>query len=300
MKMMKKVLVTGANGQLGRCIEAEIKKVDLPLEFDFMSSSLLDITNEHSVLEHFKNQHYDYCINCAAYTQVDSAEIDQEKAFLINENGPRNLARACKQSNTILLHISTDFVFDGKTGTPYSEKTHPNPIGIYGLSKFRGEQEIVRNLDTYFIIRTSWLYSVFGNNFMKSMIKHGTTKNTLSVVYDQVGTPTFANDLVKVLLHIILNEIKAFGIYNYSNEGVASWFDFAKAIFEINDIDVDLRPIRTKEYPLPAARPAFSVLDKEKIKKTLQIVIPHWRDSLLLGSNELENVEAEIIKKQVI
>lgn len=288
--------MTGANGQLGKCIQEEIKNSDLKLEFIFMDSSQLNITNEDDVQKHFESHNYDYCINCAAYTQVDKAESEGEKAFLVNEKGPENLARACELTNTVLLQISTDFVFDGAKTNPYSELSEPSPLGIYGLSKYKGEQKIIENLQTYFIIRTSWLYSEYGNNFMKSMIKRGKSKGALSVVYDQVGTPTYARDLVNVLVQLILNDSKAYGIYHYSNEGVASWYDFAKAIFEINKIEVDLKPIRTKEYPLPAARPAYSVMDKEKIKNTFHIKIPYWRDSLIKASQALNSLEAETIK----
>lgn len=293
---MKKILVTGASGQLGTCIQHQVKKEGLNLEFVFMDSAMLDVTKKESVLEHFLTRQYDYCINCAAYTRVDDAEIEREKAYLINEEGPKNLAMACHETNSVLLHISTDFVFDGTSATPYLETNQANPLGYYGISKHMGEQQVIAQMSRYFIIRTSWLYSEYGQNFMKSMIRHGRTKNTLSVVYDQVGTPTYAIDLVKVLLKIIISDSQAFGTYHFSNEGVASWYDFTKAIFEINQIKADLKPIRTEEYPLPAARPAYSVMDKDKIKRAFQISIPYWRDSLVLASHALMKLEDKTIK----
>ncbi|ASV29638.1 dTDP-4-dehydrorhamnose reductase [Maribacter cobaltidurans] len=281
MQKIKKVLVTGASGQLGTTIKSMRHRVEGSLQFEFTDSDDLDITSLESVKEFFGQKGFDYCINCAAYTQVDKAEEDSETALKINEEGVKNLAQVCHQSNTILLHVSTDFVFDGRKNVPYLETDRANPVSVYGHSKFKGEQQIVRNMDRYFIIRTSWLYSAHGHNFFKSMLKYGKERKELSVVFDQVGTPTSAHDLVEVLIMMITNEVDNYGIYHYSNEGVASWYDFASAIFEINDIAVDLKPIRSKDYPLPAERPAYSVMDKHKIKKVLDLTIPHWRKSLV-------------------
>ncbi|NNM17312.1 MAG: dTDP-4-dehydrorhamnose reductase, partial [Croceitalea sp.] len=194
-----------------------------------------------------------------------------------------NLALNCNETKTVLIHISTDFVFDGFLNEPYKEGDIARPIGFYGDTKYKGERAIINNLEEYFIIRTSWLYSEFGNNFMKTMIRLGTERDSLSVVYDQVGTPTYAVDLAKVILHIINAHSIEYGIYNYSNEGVASWYDFAKAIFDGYGLSVDLKPIRSSEYPTLAERPKYSVLDKAKIKKTFGIQIPHWKESLAVA-----------------
>ena len=281
MQKIKKVLVTGGSGQLGTTIKSMRNIVEGSIQFEFTDPDDLDITSLESVKKFFDQGKFDYCINCAAYTQVDKAEDDSDTALKINEEGVKNLAKVCHESNTVLLHISTDFVFDGRKNVPYLETDRANPVSVYGHSKYKGEQQVVRNMDRFFIIRTSWLYSAHGNNFFKSMLKYGTERNDISIVCDQVGTPTSAHDLAEVLLIIITKEVDTYGIYHYSNEGVASWYDFAMAIFEINDISIDLKPIRSKEYPLPAERPAYSVMDKQKIKKVLNLTIPHWRKSLV-------------------
>lgn len=292
MNNTKKILVTGAGGQLGTSFK-HVAKRHSELEFVFMGSSNLDITNSDAVIELFEKKHFDYCINCAAYTNVDKAESEEEKAFLINAKGPKNLAAASQLTKTVLIHISTDFVFNGEQSIPYTEKDKPEPIGVYGISKQRGEEEIANGLDQFFIIRTSWLYSAHGHNFMKSMIKYGGERDSLNVVFDQIGTPTYANDLALAVLDIISLNSTAFGTYHFSNEGVASWYDFAKAIFDINNITVNLQPIRTKDYPLPANRPNYSVLDKSKIKSLLSKPIPYWKDSLIKATNELKALESK-------
>ncbi len=279
-----KILVTGASGQLGSTFEALAEQGETKgLEFTFKSSSELDITDFDAVHEELSSSNYAYCINCAAFTHVDKAESENDVAYSINVTGARNLALNCNESNTVLIHISTDFVFDGFSGIPYIEEDIARPIGFYGDTKYKGERAIINNLKEHFILRTSWLYSEFGHNFMKTMIRLGNEKKELSVVYDQVGTPTYARDLAKVILHIIQAHSIEYGIYNYSNEGVASWYDFARAIFNGFKIDVVLKPIRSEEYPTPAERPKFSVLDKSKIKKTFGLKIPHWEDSLTVG-----------------
>lgn len=276
-----KILVTGASGQLGSTFKALAATGHAKgLDFEFRSSAELDITDFAAVREELLSKDYAYCINCAAFTNVDKAETDNELAYTINVSGARNLAMNCNESNTVLIHISTDFVFDGFLNTPYLEDDIARPIGFYGDTKFKGERAIVNNLEEYFILRTSWLYSEFGHNFMKTMIRLGNERDELSVVYDQVGTPTYASDLAKVILHIINAHSIDYGIYNYSNEGVASWYDFAKAIFDQFGIETQLNPIRSEEYPTPAERPKFSVLDKSKIKNTFKLAIPHWKDSL--------------------
>lgn len=286
------ILVTGASGQLGSTFKALTSKKQEDLNFVFKSSSELDITDFESVHQEFTTNDYAYCINCAAFTNVDKAESDTDLARLVNITGARNLALACKTSNAVLIHISTDFVFDGYLNEPYNEEDIARPIGFYGDTKYKGERAIINNLEEHFIIRTSWLYSEYANNFMKTMIRLGNERDELSVVYDQVGTPTYAKDLANVILYIIKAHSIDYGVYNYSNEGVASWYDFAKAIFEIQNITIDLKPIRSEEYPTPAERPKFSVLDKAKIKNTFHVSIPHWKDSLNIALKAYSKIEA--------
>ena len=202
------------------------------------------------------------------------------KAYEINAQGAKNLAIVCSVQDAILIQISTDFVFDGEKTEPYTETDVAKPISVYGASKLEGEEEIKKTLETYFILRTSWLYSEYGTNFMKTMLKLAETRDEISVVSDQIGTPTYAGDLADVILKIITSNTKSFGLYHYSNEGVASWYDFAKAIFEASNIEIKLNPIKTSAYPTPAKRPLFSVMEKTKIKETLNIEIPFWRESL--------------------
>ncbi|MFC6860970.1 dTDP-4-dehydrorhamnose reductase [Zunongwangia atlantica] len=282
---MLKILVTGGKGQLAQCIE----KLSSSYQFElvFRSSSELDITNAKKIEQELSNYNYDYCINCAAYTQVDKAESDAKKADIINHVAVENLAKSCAKSQVKLIHISTDFVFSGDNSIPYLEDDKTLALGVYGQTKLEGESKIIQNLDQFFIIRTSWLYSEFGNNFLKSMLKYGKEREELSVVFDQVGTPTYAMDLAEVILGIIQSQSKDYGVYHYSNEGVASWYDFAFNIFNLAGVNCKLKPIRSKDYPTPAKRPSFSVLDKSKIKSTFQIEIPNWQDSL---SKAIQNI----------
>ncbi len=276
-----KILVTGASGQLGSTFKSLVSDGHTKdLDFVFKSSSDLDITNFDEVRAELVSSDYAYCINCAAFTNVDKAEAENDLAYRVNVTGARNLAMNCNESKTVLIHISTDFVFDGFLNTPYLEEDIARPIGFYGDTKYKGERAIINNIEEHFIIRTSWLYSEFGHNFMKTMLKLGSERDELSVVYDQVGTPTYALDLANVVLHIIKAHSIEYGVYNYSNEGVASWYDFAKAIFDDYKINIDLKPILSTEYPMPAERPKFSVLDKSKIKNTFGLKIPYWKDSL--------------------
>ncbi|SHI70378.1 dTDP-4-dehydrorhamnose reductase [Algibacter luteus] len=278
--MIKKVLVTGANGQLGKTIKELYEVNDLGLEFIFVSKEDLDITNSNHVNSFFDSHKFDYCLNSAAYTNVDLAESEPDLARKINELGPINLAKACKKQDVVLIHLSTDFVFDGNKSSFYNESDKPNPLNVYGKSKLKGEIAISELLEKYFVIRTSWLYSKFGNNFMKTMLKLAAKNNEIKVVCNQVGSPTYAADLANVLIKLIISDKKSYGIYHYSNEGIASWYDFAKAIFEESHTEIKLIPIKQEEYYSPAKRPSFSVLDKSKIKKELGIEIHHWRDSL--------------------
>ncbi len=295
------VLVTGANGQLGQAIQSIVGKYP-SIDFVFCSSSELNITDKSNCETVFEKYTPQFCINAAAYTAVDKAESEPEKAFAINVTGAQNLAEVCKKHDTVLLHVSTDFVFDAKfvDGIAYydrelrlplksekglTETDVPFPAGIYGLTKLQGEQVIENIWEKHFIIRTSWVYSQFANNFMKTMLRLASERDSLSVVSDQIGTPTNAVDLAECLLTIItqhptLNTQHLYGIYNFSNEGHCSWYDFAKEIFKVNKVSINLQPIPTSAYPTPAKRPAYSVLDKSKIKSVFGIEIMSWEESL--------------------
>ncbi|WDZ99932.1 dTDP-4-dehydrorhamnose reductase [Mucilaginibacter sp. SJ] len=276
---MHNVIVFGASGQLGNCLKkvAEERGIDyvhfLPEdEANILREDLLDI-----VFEKYKPT---FAINCAAYTAVDKAEDEVDLARAINKTGAANLAKHCKVYGAALVQISTDFIFKGDVALPLTEEAFAEPISVYGVTKLEGEQAIAEIIDEYYTIRTSWLYSEYGNNFVKTMLKLGSERDELKIIADQVGTPTYAIDLAGVILDIIVSEKKAYGIYHYSNEGVTSWYDFAKGIFDISGTDIKVYPIRTSEFPTKARRPAFSVMDKAKIKKTFNIKIPYWRDSL--------------------
>lgn len=275
------VLVTGANGQLGQAIKFVAGNYP-NIHFVFCTSSDLDITNKKNCNAVFKKEKPDFCINAAAYTAVDKAESEHQKAHLINCIGAKNLAESCKEFNAKLIHISTDFVFDGSKNAPYNETDLPNPKGVYGQTKLQGEIAIQEVFDAYFIIRTSWVYSQFGNNFMKTMLRLGSERDTLSVVNDQIGTPTNAVDLANAILKIVESKIgnNQYGIYNFSNEGQCSWFDFAKKIFELKKISINLLPIRSTSFPTPAERPKYSVLDKSKIKNVFGVEVLDWEESL--------------------
>lgn len=273
------VLVTGGKGQLASCIK-DIANTLTDFTFIYVDVDELDITIEDEVNHFFEQRKIDYCINCAAYTAVDKAESESELAEAINANGAKYLAEACKKNKSVFIQVSTDFVFDGKQAFPYSENDQPNPVGVYGKSKWEGEQAITSTLKEHFIVRTAWLYSEHGNNFMKTMLRLGGERQEIGVVCDQIGTPTYARDLAKVIVGILTEGRNSYGTYHYSNEGVASWYDFTQAIFDIGDIRCKLLPIKTEAYPTPAKRPAFSVMDKSKIKTELGVEIPYWRDSL--------------------
>jgi len=285
--MIKTILVTGSNGQLGRCIK-DIELKFPQFSFIFTDSDKLDITNHNNINQFFSSDKIDWCINCAAYTAVDKAETESPKAFLVNSQGVENLAQACQKHKTKLIHISTDFVFNGEAIAAYNENDVPDPIGVYGKSKFEGELAIAEVLKQHYIIRTSWLYSEYGNNFLKTMLRLAGTVKEINVVNDQLGTPTYAKDLAETLITIILTDNNEFGIYHYSNEGMISWFEFAQKIFELNGNKVKVNSISTEEYPTLARRPKFSVLDKTKIKQTFNLNIPHWEDSLKIALKNLK------------
>ena len=283
------ILVTGANGQLGQAIQSIVENYP-SIDFVFCSSIDLDITNIENCDAIFKQYKPTFCINTAAYTAVDKAEKEPNKAHLINVIGAKNIAEICKKNDSVLLHVSTDFVFDGDNRVtssgvemPYRETDIPNPTGVYGKTKLDGEIAIQKIWEKHFIIRTSWVYSQFGNNFMKTMIRLGSEREELSVVSDQIGTPTNAVDLAEALIFIVKNQkskVKNFGIYNFSSKGQCSWYDFAKEIFRLNGISILLKSISTEAYPTPAKRPKYSVLDKTKITTTFGIQIKTWEESL--------------------
>jgi dTDP-4-dehydrorhamnose reductase len=278
------ILVTGGNGQLGQSLQSISSKYE-DFQFVFTDAADLDITNLEECTSFFDKLKPQFCINAAAYTAVDKAETDVELAHKINCIGAENLAKAALKYNCVLLHISTDFIFDGNANTPYTENATPNPKSVYGQTKLDGERAIQAVFDAYFIIRTSWVYSQFGANFMKTMLRLVSERETLSVVNDQIGTPTNAIDLANCLVQICLTNNQQpttnnYGIYNFSNEGQCSWFEFAKEIFEQTQTTINLKPIPSTEFPTPAQRPAYSVLDKSKIKNTFNISILNWKESI--------------------
>lgn len=291
---MANILVTGSNGQLG----SEFQKLSEKSghEFIFTDIDELDLTDHHEIERFFENKDISFCINCAAYTAVDKAESEIENAIAVNVSAVRNLAEVCNSNHTVFIHISTDFVFDGSNCQPYVESDKARPINVYGQSKYDGEQQALKENTKTIIIRTSWLYSSFGNNFVKTMMKVGKKNDTLNVIFDQAGTPTYAVDLVEAIL-IIIEEIQTkridkeeyFGIFHFSNEGIASWYDFAIEIFRISGINCMVNPILTKDYPTPSKRPHFSVLDKSKIKTTYGLAIPYWKDSLSRCIKEIKH-----------
>lgn len=287
---MSNILVTGSNGQLGSEIRAIASNYS-QFNFIFTDVGELNLTDYKAVEEAFQKDGYVACINCAAYTAVDKAEDDRELAMLLNNSVVENLAVTCKKYNCLLVHISTDYVFSGLHYKPYEETDPVSPDSYYGLTKRKGEEAALSNCDKIAIVRTSWLYSSFGNNFVKTMIRLGNERDQLGVVVDQVGTPTYAADLAEAIIQIIIkngtNDIKE--IYHYSNEGVISWYDFAKAIMSCKDIDCDVNAIESKDFPAKANRPFYSVLNKAKIKKDFNVDVPYWLDSLVRMLNKLDN-----------
>lgn len=278
---MSKILVTGANGQLG----SEIKELSSSYsqhEFTFVDRNTLDLSNLCKLEDYFDDKAFDVIINCAAYTAVDKAQSQEELANTINHRAVSLLAKIAKKNTISLIHISTDYVFEGKNYRPYIETDPTGPQSIYGRTKRDGEKAIFDvSPNNAIIIRTSWVYSSFGNNFVKTMLRLGKERDRLGVIFDQVGTPTYARDLAKTILEIlpqIKNESPE--IYHYSSEGVTSWYDFSKTIFELSKINCDVNAITAEEYPLPAPRPYYSLLNKVKIKNDFNISIPYWKDSL--------------------
>ncbi|WP_298948322.1 dTDP-4-dehydrorhamnose reductase [uncultured Polaribacter sp.] len=277
------VLVTGANGQLG----SEIKDCQhnfKELNVVYADIPDLDICNEDAVNTFITINGIEAIINCAAYTAVDKAEGDAQNARKVNAKGVLNLVKAMENVKGKIIHISTDYVFDGTKPLPYNEEDTVSPIGFYGKTKREGELAVINSSLEGIVIRTSWLYSAYGNNFVKTMIRLGSEKEKLNVIFDQIGSPTYAGDLANTCLVILSNEQnridKAGKVYHFSNEGVASWYDFATAVMKINKLDCEVLPLETKDYPTLAKRPHYSVLNKTKIKKNFKITIPYWRDSL--------------------
>jgi len=277
---MLNILVTGSNGQVG----SEIKELSKNYNYNFFFTDRtnIDITNKDSIKIFCESNNINTIINCAGYTAVDKAESDIENADLVNRKAVKKLAIISKELHIKLIHISTDYVFDGKNFKPYIEEFQTNPQGIYGKTKLDGENEMIKiNPKNSIIIRTSWVYSTFGNNFVKTMLRLGKEKESLGVIFDQVGTPTYARDLALTILDIIPKiDNEKVEIYNYSNEGVLSWYDFAKEIMRMAKLDCKINPIETFQYPTPAKRPHYSLLNKSKIKTTFNIEIPFWKDSL--------------------
>lgn len=289
---MSTILITGSNGQLGK--ELKQLSVSYPSHtFLFTDYEELDITNAALVRDFVAKYKPHFVINCAAFTNVDKAESEPANALLLNTTAVENLAAACNSVSACLVHISTDYVFDGTSCKPYKENDATSPTSVYGQTKLQGEQ-VALSYSKSIVIRTAWLYSAFGNNFVKTMFKLGKERQELGVVFDQVGTPTHAADLAAAIMHIInenntsvANSLPS--ILHYSNEGVCSWYDFAKKIMQLSRSECTVNPIETKDYPTPAKRPHYSVLNKSKIKSTYRLAIPHWEESLTKCISKLLN-----------
>lgn len=277
--MIKNVLITGANGQLGN--EMRVLSVENPQFTCFFTDvEELDICNETAIKEYVSAHQIDAIVNCAAYTAVDKAEENEELCHLLNAEAPGYLARAIQERGGVMIQVSTDYVFDGTQHVPYTEDIPTCPASVYGRTKLEGEQNVLEGCDQSVIIRTAWLYSIYGNNFVKTMLRLGKEREQLGVVFDQVGTPTYANDLAQAI-YTVLNHGAVRGVYHFSDEGVCSWYDFTKAIHRIGGITTcAVLPLHTADYPAAAPRPHYSVLDKTKIKQTFGVTIPHWEESL--------------------
>lgn len=280
------ILVLGGTGQLGQCLqkvasERNIKSITFADEF---VGNILDI----EVLEKlFTQEKPVFVINCAAYTAVDKAEDEVDLSRKINRDGAENIAKLCLKFNATMFQVSTDFIFEGNVPSLLTETDPAIPISVYGLTKLEGEKAVEAILDKHYIVRTAWLYSEFAGNFMKTMLRLGSERDSLGIIVDQIGSPTYGVDLAGALLDMIASDKKAYGIYHFSNEGAISWYDFAQAIFELGNVNVIVNPLKTSEYPTKAARPAFSVMDKTKIKTTFGIKVPYWRNSLKIALSNL-------------
>jgi len=291
---MTKVLLIGAKGQVGQELQLTLPQLG---EVISISREELDLTNSEKIGQLIREIHPDYLVNAAAYTAVDKAETEPELAYSINATAPKIMAESAEKIQAKFLHISTDYVFDGRKNTPYLETDLTNPLGVYGQSKLRGEEEIKTVNSQAIILRTAWVYGSYGkSNFVKTMLRLGKEREELKVVVDQVGSPTWAKDIAAAITHLLINADNPAGIYNFSNSGVASWFDLTKAIFEeakISGIPLKIQrviPITTAEYPTPAARPAYSVLSSQKISQQLGYIPSYWRDSLKAMLNQLFNL----------
>ncbi len=278
---MLNILVTGANGQLGN--EMRLLGATSKNNYIFTDVTELNITDKGAISAMVKEHRIQVIINCAAYTNVDKAEDDEATADLLNHTAARYLAEAAKEADAVLIHVSTDYVFHGDKNVPYTEDEPTSPLGVYGRTKLAGEQAIQQSGCRYLIFRTAWLYSSFGNNFVKTMRRLTSERDTLNVVFDQVGSPTFAGDLARAIFEVVEKEayVGTEGIYHYSNEGVCSWYDFAVEISNLSHTRCDIRPCHSDEFPSKVTRPSYSVLDKTKLKKTFGIVVPHWKESLV-------------------
>lgn len=282
--MIKRLLITGKDGQLGRSLQA-LSTGYPQFEYHFVGREELDLASGQSINRFFEENRFDAIINCAAYTAVDSAESNSELADQINHAAVRHLAEIAVRDNAPFIHISTDYVFDGSNFRPYVEADTTNPQNVYGATKLKGEEAFKQIDPRGFIIRTSWVYSEYGQNFVKTMIKLGRERQTLNVIFDQVGTPTYARDLAEAILETLSKREDVFSesggrVFHFSNEGCCSWYDFAKAVFDLSEIDCEVLPIETHQYPTPATRPFYTILNKSKIKRELGLEIPYWRDSL--------------------
>ena len=276
----KKILITGAHGQLGSALSSLLQST--PYNVVCTDYDSLDITNSEAVESFIGEGKFDYIVNCAAYTQVDRAEEDADNADLLNHIAVANIANAALNCGGRVIHISTDYVFDGNHFVPYVESDEPAPRSVYGSTKLAGERDLFDIAPDSIVVRTAWLYSATGNNFVKTMLRLGKEKDSIRVVYDQIGSPTYASDLASAILTIIDSETWVPGVYHFTNEGVISWYDFAKAIFRISGVHCEVSPILSSEYKTLAVRPHYSVLDKSKIKSVFGVNIPYWEDSLQL------------------
>lgn len=286
------ILVTGANGQLG----SEIKRIadsSHHYQYNFVDLAEMDLGDERSIQRFFEGKHFDFIINCAAYTAVDNAEKDCDLAYRINATAVKSIADICRLRNIRLIHISTDYVFDGSGNQPIPETATPNPLSVYGKSKLEGERHVLNTLGDAYIVRTAWVYSSFGKNFVKTIAKLARERETLNVVYDQIGSPTYAKDLADTLIKMVQKvqskEVDKPGIYHYTNEGVISWYDLAYFIVAHYKLPCRVNPITTEEYKTLAIRPKFSVLDKQELKKTFGIETHHWHESLIKCLGELSD-----------